>query len=123
MVVNHEMVGDKVGYRVQVAKNKNVPSFGPGLPDPPVFTDRRVLREFLLTKGITTVWYLLLVIWYQEVLICGLVINAENAAYKAPTFAKLESRTRHGMIEDIVGYHMRNHASADDDKGTSKSKR
>nr|KAJ3419585.1 Signal-induced proliferation-associated 1-like protein 1 [Polyrhizophydium stewartii] len=68
------------GYRVAVASNSDVPRFGPLLPEPSVFVNMGELREFLMCK----------------------MINGENAAYKAPKFAKPHQRTHHAMFDSII---------------------
>uniref|UniRef100_A0A8C5CLJ2 Si:ch1073-90m23.1 n=1 Tax=Gadus morhua TaxID=8049 RepID=A0A8C5CLJ2_GADMO len=57
----------------------DVPPFGPVLPDPPIFTDSSLLRQFLLTK----------------------LINAEISCYKAERFSRLELRTRSSLLEGL----------------------
>uniref|UniRef100_A0A3P9NZX1 Si:ch1073-90m23.1 n=1 Tax=Poecilia reticulata TaxID=8081 RepID=A0A3P9NZX1_POERE len=64
---------------VSVTAREDVPPFGPVIPDPPLFTDRSQLREFLLTK----------------------LINAEIACYKAEQFSRLELRTRSSLLESL----------------------
>lgn len=66
-------------YQVSVTARDDVPPFGPVLPDPPVFTNRSLLREFLLTK----------------------LINAEISCYKAEQFSRLELRTRSSLLENL----------------------
>ncbi|KAM3850394.1 rap1 GTPase-activating protein 2-like [Diretmus argenteus] len=66
-------------YQVSVTAREDVPPFGPVLPDPPVFTDRSLLREFLLTK----------------------LINAEISCYKAERFSRLELRTRSSLLDGL----------------------
>ncbi|XP_014896258.1 rap1 GTPase-activating protein 2 [Poecilia latipinna] len=66
-------------YQVSVTAREDVPPFGPVIPDPPLFTDRSQLREFLLTK----------------------LINAEIACYKAEQFSRLELRTRSSLLESL----------------------
>lgn len=53
---------------MSVTARDDVPMFGPGLPNPPVFKKGQDLREFLLDK----------------------LIAAESACYKAHKFAQLE---------------------------------
>lgn len=53
---------------MSVTARDDVPAFGPSFPQPAIFRPDAEFREFLLTK----------------------LINAENAAYKAQKFAKLE---------------------------------
>uniref|UniRef100_A0A3B3IMF2 RAP1 GTPase activating protein 2a n=1 Tax=Oryzias latipes TaxID=8090 RepID=A0A3B3IMF2_ORYLA len=70
-------------YKVSVTAREDVPSFGPPLPNPPVFKKGPEFRDFLLTK----------------------LINAENACYKSDKFAKLERamRVRSHSMETMVG--------------------
>ena len=53
---------------MSITARDDVPWFGPTLPTPAVFLRGVEFKEFLLTK----------------------LVNAENAAYKADKFAKLE---------------------------------
>ncbi|KAM9782519.1 rap1 GTPase-activating protein 2 [Neosynchiropus ocellatus] len=69
----------QVCFTVSVTAREDVPTFGPVLPDPPVFIDRHLLREFLLTK----------------------LINAEISCYKAERFSRLELRTRTSLLESL----------------------
>ncbi|KAI8903148.1 hypothetical protein EDD86DRAFT_182723, partial [Gorgonomyces haynaldii] len=68
------------GYRIALTTNIDVPKFLPTLPNPSLFYDRNEIHEFLLSK----------------------IINGENAAYKAPRFAKPAARTQRALFEDIV---------------------
>ncbi|XP_033959107.1 rap1 GTPase-activating protein 2 [Pseudochaenichthys georgianus] len=70
---------NETAYQVSVTAREDVPPFGPVLPDPPIFTDRALLREFLLTK----------------------LINAEISCYKAQQFSRLELRTRSLLLESL----------------------
>ncbi|KAJ7408374.1 Rap1 GTPase-activating protein 2 [Willisornis vidua] len=65
--------------QVSVTAREDVPSFGPPLPNPPVFQKSPEFREFLLTK----------------------LINAENACCKSDKFAKLEDRTRAALLDNL----------------------
>ncbi|KAI9009452.1 hypothetical protein BC832DRAFT_529676, partial [Gaertneriomyces semiglobifer] len=76
---DHTTRPGQVGYRLVLASNTGVPAFGPPLPNPPVFWDPVELHDFLLAK----------------------MINAENAAYRAPKFRKPHNRTRNAMIDEI----------------------
>ncbi|XP_011314249.1 rap1 GTPase-activating protein 1 [Fopius arisanus] len=67
-------------YKVSITGRDDVPWFGPALPIPSVFPKSVEFKEFLLTK----------------------LINAENAAYKAEKFAKLELRTRSALLESLT---------------------
>ncbi|XP_072316750.1 rap1 GTPase-activating protein 2 [Eucyclogobius newberryi] len=82
VVVRRVAPGDQGGgaaYQVSVTARDDVPNFGPVLPDPPIFPDRSLLREFLLTK----------------------LINAEISCYKAEQFSRLELRTRWSLLETL----------------------
>nr|XP_014346604.1 PREDICTED: rap1 GTPase-activating protein 2 [Latimeria chalumnae] len=70
---------DSTTYKVSVTAREDVPSFGPPLPNPPVFRKGPEFREFLLAK----------------------LINAENACYKSDRFAKLEDRTRAALLDNL----------------------
>ncbi|XP_015596714.1 rap1 GTPase-activating protein 1 isoform X4 [Cephus cinctus] len=67
-------------YKVSITARDDVPWFGPSLPTPAVFLRGVEFKEFLLTK----------------------LVNAENAAYKAEKFAKLELRTRSALLESLT---------------------
>uniref|UniRef100_A0A8C4DI92 Rap-GAP domain-containing protein n=1 Tax=Dicentrarchus labrax TaxID=13489 RepID=A0A8C4DI92_DICLA len=73
------LVGALSSSQVSVTAREDVPPFGPVLPDPPIFTERSLLREFLLTK----------------------LINAEISCYKAQQFSRLELRTRSSLLESL----------------------
>ncbi|TKS82218.1 Rap1 GTPase-activating protein 2 [Collichthys lucidus] len=77
-IQKEEQTGEPA-YQVSVTAREDVPPFGPVLPDPPIFTDRLLLREFLLTK----------------------LINAEISCYKAQQFSRLELRTRSSLLESL----------------------
>lgn len=66
-------------YQLSVTARDDVPNFGPVLPNPPIFKDHSLLREFLLTK----------------------LINAEISCYKAEQFSRLELRTRSSLLETL----------------------
>ncbi|KAI5712569.1 hypothetical protein M8J75_009485 [Diaphorina citri] len=66
-------------YKVSVTARDDVPFFGPNFPQPAIFRADSDFKEFLLTK----------------------LINAENAAYKAHKFAKLELRTRSSLLHSL----------------------
>nr|XP_061789494.1 rap1 GTPase-activating protein 2-like [Nerophis lumbriciformis] len=70
----------QTAYQISVTAREDVPLFGPILPDPPIFTDHSLLREFLLTK----------------------LINAEISCYKAEQFSRLELRTRSSLLESLL---------------------
>ncbi|XP_034187091.1 uncharacterized protein LOC117607475 isoform X2 [Osmia lignaria lignaria] len=67
-------------YKVSITARNDVPWFGPALPTPAVFSRGVEFKEFLLTK----------------------LVNAENAAYKAEKFSKLELRTRSALLESLT---------------------
>ncbi|XP_076762842.1 rap1 GTPase-activating protein 1 isoform X3 [Xylocopa sonorina] len=67
-------------YKVSITARNDVPWFGPALPTPAVFLRGVEFKEFLLTK----------------------LVNAENSAYKAEKFSKLELRTRSALLESLT---------------------
>eukprot|EP00043_Microstomoeca_roanoka_P000120 m.26822 g.26822 ORF g.26822 m.26822 type:complete len:853 (+) comp10131_c0_seq1:201-2759(+) len=69
-------------YHLQVYTKQSVPEYGPALPHPPVFTDMKELRKFLLVK----------------------LMNGEKAALASPTasFATKKARTLEALISDIT---------------------
>ncbi|XP_066589023.1 rap1 GTPase-activating protein 1 isoform X2 [Prorops nasuta] len=67
-------------YKVSITARDDVPWFGPPLPTPAVYLRGVEFKEFLLTK----------------------LVNAENAAYKADKFSKLELRTRSALLESLT---------------------
>ncbi|XP_068610720.1 rap1 GTPase-activating protein 1 isoform X2 [Brachionichthys hirsutus] len=82
LVVRRIQTGEEKGetsYQVSVTAREDVPPFGPALPDPPIFAERSLLRDFLLTK----------------------LINAEISCYKAQQFSRLELRTRSSLLESL----------------------
>ncbi|XP_075209723.1 LOW QUALITY PROTEIN: rap1 GTPase-activating protein 2 [Chanos chanos] len=72
--------GDGGAFQVSVVTaREDVPPFGPPLPNPPIFTEGSILREFLLTK----------------------LINAEISCTKQRDSAVLELRTRSSLLEGL----------------------
>ncbi|OQV18986.1 Signal-induced proliferation-associated 1-like protein 1 [Hypsibius exemplaris] len=71
---------DHAQYHVSVSRSRDVPPFGPPLPETMTFTKGPEFVDFLLTK----------------------VINAENAAHKSDKFVALATRTRHEYLKDLA---------------------
>lgn len=69
-------------YTLKVYTKASVPEYGPALPNPPVFTDMKELRKFLLVK----------------------LMNGEKAALASPTasFAVKKERTLEALINDVA---------------------
>lgn len=68
-------------YAVAVSRSKEVPPFGPPIPEGGIFVKSPQFKNFLLAK----------------------VINAENAAHKyCGKFRDMGQRTRFGMLKDLV---------------------
>lgn len=80
-------------YKISVCCRKDVPDFGPKLPDPPVFKSGAMFRKYLLCK----------------------LINAENACYSSCEFNMLRRRNRSDLIETLY-----NELSAASDGMTTK---
>jgi hypothetical protein len=66
-------------YKVSVCCRKDVPDFGPKLPEPPVFKADATFRQFLLCK----------------------LINAETACYSSTQWDMLKQRNRSELIETL----------------------
>lgn len=71
---------DDTRYSVAVTRSKEVPMFGPAIPEGATFPKSKAFAEFLLAK----------------------VINAENAAHRSEKFATMATRTRQEYLKDLV---------------------
>ncbi|XP_075225356.1 signal-induced proliferation-associated 1-like protein 2 [Lycorma delicatula] len=67
-------------YSVAVTRSKEVPVFGPPIPEGATFPKSKSFADFLLAK----------------------VINAENAAHRSEKFATMATRTRQEYLKDLV---------------------
>lgn len=67
-----------------VARSRDVPAFGPPIPEGVKFPKSTVFRDFLLAK----------------------VINAENAAHKSDKFRAMATRTRQEYLRDLAERHV-----------------
>nr|XP_023669503.1 signal-induced proliferation-associated 1-like protein 3 [Paramormyrops kingsleyae] len=76
----HNPCTDDVSYSVAVTRMKDVPMFGPPIPNGVTFRNPEVFRDFLLAK----------------------VINAETAAHKSEKFHTMARRTRQEYLRDLV---------------------
>uniref|UniRef100_A0A665U6N4 Signal-induced proliferation-associated 1 like 1 n=1 Tax=Echeneis naucrates TaxID=173247 RepID=A0A665U6N4_ECHNA len=79
----HNPCSDNSSYSVAVTRSKDVPSFGPPIPEGVTFPKSSVFRDFLLAK----------------------VINAENAAHKSHKFCAMATRTRQEYLRDLAERH------------------
>lgn len=68
---------------VAVTRSKDMPSFGPPIPEGVTFPKSSVFRDFLLAK----------------------VVNAENAAHKSHKFRAMATRTRQEYLRDLAERH------------------
>uniref|UniRef100_A0A8C1UXI6 Signal-induced proliferation-associated 1-like protein 1 n=1 Tax=Cyprinus carpio TaxID=7962 RepID=A0A8C1UXI6_CYPCA len=80
----HNMCSDNTCYSVAVARSRDVPAFGPPIPEEATFPKSTVFRDFLLAK----------------------VINAENAAHKSDKFRAMATRTRQEYLRDLAERHV-----------------
>ncbi|XP_034169531.2 signal-induced proliferation-associated 1-like protein 1 isoform X1 [Pangasianodon hypophthalmus] len=80
----HNPCSENTCYSVAVARSRDVPAFGPPIPEDVKFPKSSVFRDFLLTK----------------------VINAENAAHKSDKFRAMATRTRHEYLRDLAERHV-----------------
>ncbi|KAG8444549.1 hypothetical protein GDO86_009639 [Hymenochirus boettgeri] len=76
----HNPCTENVCYSVVVSRSKDVPTFGPPIPNGVTFPKSAVFRDFLLAK----------------------VINAENAAHKSQKFRAMATRTRQEYLKDLA---------------------
>ncbi|XP_030260582.1 signal-induced proliferation-associated 1-like protein 1 isoform X2 [Sparus aurata] len=79
----HNPCSENSSYSVAVTRSKDVPSFGPLIPEGVTFPKSSVFRDFLLAK----------------------VINAENAAHKSHKFRAMATRTRQEYLRDLAERH------------------
>ncbi|XP_034459413.1 signal-induced proliferation-associated 1-like protein 3 [Hippoglossus hippoglossus] len=76
----HNPCSENTCYSVAVTRMKDVPPFGPSIPNSVTFRDPETFRNFLLAK----------------------VINAENAAHKSEKFHTMATRTRQEYLRDLA---------------------
>lgn len=104
IVVHGEVCNNNVkSWRVEIVSIKDVPTFGPPLPQ--VFYDPKELEQFLLAKC-----KLSLAISREEgksyfdtfFFFFNLVVNAEYAAFKSPKFSIPMNRAREGIFSNLV---------------------
>ncbi|XP_061890422.1 signal-induced proliferation-associated 1-like protein 1 isoform X2 [Entelurus aequoreus] len=79
----HNPCSDNTSYSVAVTRSKDMPLFGPPIPEGVTFPKSSVFRDFLLAK----------------------VINAENAAHKSHKFRAMATRTRQEYLRDLAERH------------------
>ncbi|XP_016429274.1 signal-induced proliferation-associated 1-like protein 1 isoform X1 [Sinocyclocheilus rhinocerous] len=80
----HNPCSENTCYGVAVARSRDVPAFGPPIPEDATFPKSTVFRDFLLAK----------------------VINAENAAHKSDKFRAMATRTRQEYLRDLAERHV-----------------
>ncbi|XP_055042338.1 signal-induced proliferation-associated 1-like protein 1 isoform X2 [Misgurnus anguillicaudatus] len=80
----HNACSENTCYSVAVARSRDVPAFGPPIPEDATFPKSTVFRDFLLAK----------------------VINAENAAHKSDKFRAMATRTRQEYLRDLAERHV-----------------
>ncbi|XP_076099496.1 signal-induced proliferation-associated 1-like protein 2 isoform X5 [Mytilus galloprovincialis] len=80
----HNPCSDKCRYSVSVSRSKDVPAFGPHIPENIKFPKSEEFAEFLLAK----------------------VINAENTAHKGEKFKAMATRTRTEYLKDLANNHV-----------------
>nr|XP_020491759.1 signal-induced proliferation-associated 1-like protein 3 isoform X1 [Labrus bergylta] len=76
----HNPCSENTCYSVAVTRMKDVPPFGPPIPNGVTFRDPETFRNFLLAK----------------------VINAESAAHKSEKFHTMATRTRQEYLRDLA---------------------
>ncbi|CAL8353648.1 unnamed protein product [Lota lota] len=76
----HHPCSENTCYSVAVTRMKDVPPFGPPIPNGVAFRDPEAFRNFLLAK----------------------VLNAETAAHKSDKFHTMATRTRQEYLKDLA---------------------
>eukprot|EP01104_Vermistella_antarctica_P016551 TRINITY_DN564_c0_g2_i1.p1 TRINITY_DN564_c0_g2~~TRINITY_DN564_c0_g2_i1.p1 ORF type:complete len:780 (+),score=266.96 TRINITY_DN564_c0_g2_i1:358-2697(+) len=79
--VDEEYDADRLYLKISIAWKHGVSTFGPFLPNPPIFENGEQLKNFLLAK----------------------MINGERSATNAPAFADKLVRTREAQLNELVG--------------------
>ncbi|XP_011457065.3 signal-induced proliferation-associated 1-like protein 2 isoform X3 [Magallana gigas] len=80
----HNPCTDNVHYSIAVTRSKDVPPFGPHIPENAMFPRSDQFAEFLLAK----------------------IINAENAAHRCEKFIAMATRTRTEYLKDLAQNHV-----------------
>ncbi|XP_070576551.1 signal-induced proliferation-associated 1-like protein 1 [Ptychodera flava] len=80
LVQAHHPNTDSLHYSVAVSRSKDVPTFGPPLPEPPTFQKSKLFTDFILAK----------------------IINAENAVHRSEKFVTMAVRTRQEYLRDLA---------------------
>ncbi|BFZ07123.1 hypothetical protein BsWGS_10162 [Bradybaena similaris] len=77
---------DSTRYSIAIARSKDVPPFGPPIPENCSFKKSQEFVDFLLAK----------------------IINAENAAHKSDKFLTMATRTRQEYLKDLATNYVTN---------------
>ncbi|VIO98373.1 Rap/ran-GAP family protein [Brugia malayi] len=85
---------DDVTYSIAVSRAKDVPAFGPAVPQGATFPKSAEFHDFFITK----------------------IINAENAVHRSKKFAAMAARTRREALKEIA----ENFSSAHPNDGPAK---
>uniref|UniRef100_A0A915PNA7 Rap-GAP domain-containing protein n=1 Tax=Setaria digitata TaxID=48799 RepID=A0A915PNA7_9BILA len=85
---------DDVTYSIAVSRAKDVPAFGPAIPQGATFPKSSEFHDFFITK----------------------IINAENAVHRSKKFAAMAARTRREALKEIA----ENFASTHPNDGPAK---
>ncbi|XP_033736077.1 signal-induced proliferation-associated 1-like protein 2 isoform X3 [Pecten maximus] len=93
----HNPCTENVHYSVAVSRSKDVPPFGPHIPENAFFSKSQDFADFLLAK----------------------LINAEHAAHKSEKFLAMATRTRTEYLKDLALNHV---TSNTPDTGSKLSK-
>lgn len=86
-------------FSVAVSRSKDVPAFGPPIPENARFVRSKEFRDFLLTK----------------------IINSENSVHRSEKFVAMAARTRREYLKDLAENHATNH-TLDSSSGKIASK-
>ncbi|KAK3092263.1 hypothetical protein FSP39_000466 [Pinctada imbricata] len=84
IVKAHNPCTDNVHYSIAVSRSRDVPPFGPHIPENAFFPKSSEFADFLLAK----------------------IINAENAAHRCEKFRAMATRTRTEYLKDLATNHV-----------------
>jgi hypothetical protein len=90
-----------INERLRIYSEQSVPPFGPSLPTPPVFTNHKEFREFLLVKRKKNT--ICAVIDHRKFLKTCIfsVINGEKSAFNNSVFGKRRKRTIEAILTSL----------------------
>jgi hypothetical protein len=86
---------------LRIYSEQSVPPFGPSLPTPPVFTNHKEFREFLLVKCNLLISNFILFFKQIKIRLLIAVINGEKSAFNNSVFGKRRKRTIEAILTSL----------------------